>query len=208
MIKLYGKPTSINVRKVLWTLAELGINAELIPCGSGFAPIDTAEFRQLNPNVLVPVLQDGDFVLWESNSICRYLVRKSGHQTLLGSNLQQMAKVEQWMDWQACELNPAWRYAFMALVRQHPDFTDPAAITQSAQQWQQKLQILDATLAQTGAYICGDDFTLADIVLGLSLNRWLQTPLSDRLELPHLAAYQQRLAQRPAAQQFCFNGIA
>ncbi|MFN6264187.1 MAG: glutathione S-transferase family protein [Chromatiaceae bacterium] len=207
-MQLYGKPTSINVRKVLWTLAELETNAELIPCGSGFAPIDTAEFRQLNPNVLVPVLQDGDFVLWESNSICRYLVRKSGHQTLLGSNLQQMAKVEQWMDWQACELNPAWRYAFMALVRQHPDFSDPAAIAQSAQQWQQKLQILDAELAKTGAYICGNDFTLADIVLGLSLNRWLQTPLSDRLELPHLAAYQQRLAQRPAAQQFCFNGIA
>lgn len=207
-MKIYGKPTSINVRKVLWTLAELGIEAELCPCGSGFAPIDTTEFRQLNPNALVPVLQDGDFVLWESNSICRYLVRKSGHPTLLGSDLQQMAKVEQWMDWQACELNPAWRYAFMALVRQHPDFTDSAAITQSAQLWQQKLQILDAELAKTGAYICGEDFTLADIVLGLSLNRWLQTPISDRLELPHLAAYQQRLAQRPAAQQFCFNGVA
>ena len=207
-MQLYGKPTSINVRKVLWTLAELETNAELLPCGSGFAPIDTAEFRQLNPNVLVPVLQDGDFVLWESNSICRYLVRKIGHPTLLGGDLQQMAKVEQWMDWQACELNPAWRYAFMALVRQHPDFTDPAAIAQSAQQWQQKLQILDAELAKTGAYICGADFTLADILLGLSLNRWLQTPLSHRLELPHLAAYQQRLAQRPAAQQFCFNGVA
>ena len=207
-MQLYGKPTSINVRKVLWTLAELETNAELLPCGSGFAPIDTAEFRQLNPNVLVPVLQDGDFVLWESNSICRYLVRKIGHPTLLGGDLQQMAKVEQWMDWQACELNPAWRYAFMALVRQNPDFTDPAAIAQSAQQWQQKLQILDAELAKTGAYICGADFTLADILLGLSLNRWLQTPISDRLELPHLAAYQQRLAQRPAAQQFCFNGVA
>ena len=207
-MQLYGKPTSINVRKVLWTLAELETNAELLPCGSGFAPIDTAEFRQLNPNVLVPVLKDGDFVLWESNSICRYLVRKNGHPTLLGGDLQQMAKVEQWMDWQACELNPAWRYAFMALVRQHPDFTDPAAIAQSAQQWLLKLQILDAALAQTGAYICGADFTLADILLGLSLNRWLQTPIADRLELPHLAAYQQRLAQRPAAQQFCFNGVA
>ena len=207
-MQLYGKPTSINVRKVLWTLAELETNAELLPCGSGFAPIDTAEFRQLNPNVLVPVLKDGDFVLWESNSICRYLVRKNGHPTLLGGDLQQMAKVEQWMDWQACELNPAWRYAFMALVRQHPDFTDPAAIAQSAQQWLLKLQILDAALAQTGAYICGADFTLADILLGLSLNRWLQTPMADRLEFPHLAAYQQRLAQRPAAQQFCFNGVA
>jgi glutathione S-transferase len=208
MIKLYGKPTSINVRKVLWTLAELNMQAELIPCGSGFAPIDTAEFRQLNPNALVPVLQDGDFVLWESNSICRYLVRKHGHPTLLGSDLQQMAKVEQWMDWQACELNPAWRYAFMALVRQHPDFTDPTAIGQSAQQWQHKLHILDTALAQTGPYICGADFTLADIVLGLSLNRWLQTPLSQRLNLPHLQAYQALLEKRPAAQQFCFNGVA
>lgn len=208
MMKLYGKPTSINVRKVLWTLAELNMQAELIPCGSGFAPIDTAEFRQLNPNALVPVLQDGDFVLWESNSICRYLVRKSGHPSLLGSDLQQMAKVEQWMDWQAGELNPAWRYAFMALVRQHPDFTDPALITQSVQQWQQKLQILDAELGKTGAFICGKHFTLADILLGLSLNRWLQTPITARAELPQLAAYQQRLAQRPAAQQFCFNGVA
>lgn len=208
IMKLYGKPTSINVRKVLWTLAELETNAELIPCGSGFAPIDTAEFRQLNPNVLVPVLQDGDYVLWESNSICRYLVRKNGHPTLLGGDLQQMAKVEQWMDWQACELNPAWRYAFMALVRQHADFTDPAAIAQSTRQWQQKLQILDAALAQTGGFICGADFTLADILLGLSLNRWLQTPISDRLELPHLHAYQALLAKRPAAQAFCFNGVA
>ncbi len=207
-MQLYGKPTSINVRKVLWTLAELNIEADFIPCGSGFAPIDTAEFRQLNPNALVPVLVDGDFVLWESNSICRYLVRKYGHPTLSGGDLQQMAKVEQWMDWQACELNPAWRYAFMALVRQHSDFTDPVAITQSTQLWQQKLHILDNALAQSGAYICGADFTLADIVLGLSLNRWLQTPVTDRLQLPHLQAYQALLAQRAAAQRFCFNGIA
>ncbi len=207
-MQLYGKPSSINVRKVLWTLAELNIEADLIPCGSGFAPIDTAECRQRNPNALVPVLQDGDFVLWESNSICRYLVRKHGHPTLLGSDLQQMAKVEQWMDWQACELNPAWRYAFMALVRQHADFTDPAAIAQSAQQWQHKLHILDAALAQSGGFICGENFTLADIVLGLSLNRWLQTPITERTALPHLMAYQALLEKRPAAAQFCFNGVA
>lgn len=156
----------------------------------------------------MPVLVDGDFVLWESNSICRYLVRKNSHPTLSGGDLQQMAKVEQWMDWQACELNPAWRYAFMALVRQHADFTDPLAIAQSTQQWQHKLHILDNALAQSGAYICGKDFTLADIVLGLSLNRWLQTPIVDRATLPHLNAYQALLEKRPAAQQFCFNGVA
>ena len=210
MLRILGKASSINVRKVLWTCAELNLSYEHEEWGSGFQSTETEAFKALNPNALVPVLLDDDFVLWESNAICRYLATQYQHQQkeLLPESVRQRALVEQWMDWQACELNPAWRYAFMALVRQHPDFTDPAAITQSAQQWQQKLQILDATLAQTGAYICGDDFTLADIVLGLSLNRWLQTPLSDRLELPHLAAYQQRLAQRPAAQQFCFNGIA
>lgn len=213
-MQLYGKPTSINVRKVLWTLAELApttgwvADITVIPCGAGYAPIDTADFRQLNPNALVPVLQDGSLTLWESNSICRYLVRKSGHPTLFGGDLSRSARVEQWMDWQIAELNPAWRYAFMGLVRQHPEFTDPAAIAQSERLWQQKLQIVETVLASGTPYLCGEEFSLADIVLGLSLNRWQLTPLSHRDTFPHLTAYQARLAKRPTALQYCFNGVA
>lgn len=110
MITILGKTTSINVRKVLWTCEEAGITYQQEDYGSGFAPTETDAFRALNPNAMVPVLIDGDFVLWESNSICRYLVRKAGRDGLLPSQPQACANVERWMDWQATEFNNAWRW--------------------------------------------------------------------------------------------------
>ncbi len=111
MLKILGKRSSINVRKVLWTCDEVGLTYQQEDYGSGFQPVDTAEFRALNPNGLVPVLLDDDFVLWESNSICRYLTRKTGREDLLPVTPQGAADVERWMDWQATEFNNAWRYA-------------------------------------------------------------------------------------------------
>ncbi len=117
MIRILGKRSSINVRKVLWTCEEAGIEYQQEDYGSGYSPLDTPEFLALNPNALVPVLVDDDFVLWESNSICRYLARKVGRDDLLPSALRAAAQVEHWMDWQATEFNSAWRYAFTGLVR-------------------------------------------------------------------------------------------
>ncbi len=131
MLKILGKRSSINVRKVLWTCDEVGLTYQQEDYGSGFQPIDTAEFRALNPNALVPVLLDDDFVLWESNSICRYLTRKAGREDLLPVTPQGAADIERWMDWQATEFNNAWRYAFMGLVRKDPRFQDPAAMKES-----------------------------------------------------------------------------
>ncbi|MBB5882467.1 glutathione S-transferase [Xanthomonas arboricola] len=117
MLDIYGKPTSINVRKVLWLCEELALDYTLHAYGSGFASVDTEAFRALNPNALVPVIRDGDLVLWESNTICRYLAARAGRADLLPTVPAARALVEQWMDWQATELNNAWRYAFMASVR-------------------------------------------------------------------------------------------
>lgn len=199
MLRLIGKETSINVRKVLWTLAETGLAYERVE----WQP----EHAALNPNGLVPVLVDGDFVLWESNSICRYLCGKAGRADLLPSDLQARAGVEQWMDWQATDLNASWRYAFMALVRQHAAFTDPAQIAASAAAWNRNIGILDRHLAAGGPFAAGAQFTLADIVLGLSLNRWLMTPI-ERPVYPAIAAYVERLLERPAYRAFGRNGIA
>ena len=198
MLTIIGKPTSINVRKVLWTCAELGLS---------FARVDwSEEHAALNPNRMVPVLVDGDFVLWESNAICRYLCARDGTGALLPLDARARARVEQWMDWQATELNNAWRYAFMALVRASPAHTDPAQVAAGVDNWNRHVGILDAQLAATGAHVAGAGFTLADVVIGLSLNRWSMTPMA-RPDYPHVAAYLARLARQPGYREWCANGV-
>ena len=205
MLKIYGKSSSINVRKVLWLCAELDLPYTLEQWGSGFRPTDTDEFRALNPNALVPVIQDGQAVLWESNTICRYLAFRQQRKDLLPDDPLSRALIEQWMDWQATELNTAWRYAFMALVRNSPAHTDCGAIEASIEDWNRHMSILDAQLAKTGTYVAGDTFTLADIVLGLSTHRWFMTPLA-RPDLTAVGAYYERLSKRPPYRLHGRNG--
>ncbi|MES2758641.1 MAG: glutathione S-transferase N-terminal domain-containing protein [Pseudomonadota bacterium] len=200
MLKILGKSSSINVRKVLWTCAELGVQYEHEECATG-AP----ELLALNPNALVPVIVDDGLVLWESNTICRYLCAEHGDGALLPAPPRARALVEQWMDWQATELNTAWRYAFMALVRRSAAHADPAQVAASCAGWNRLLGILDERVGATGAFVVGDDFSVADIVLGLSINRWLMTPL-ERPAYPALAAYYRRLGARRGFAAFCANG--
>jgi len=205
-MRILGKASSINVRKVLWTCEELGLRYEQEQYGSGFMPTDTPAFRALNPNALVPVLRDDDFVLWESNTICRYLAVREGRTDLLPQAAQERARVEQWMDWQATELNDAWRYAFMALVRKSPAHRDPAAIATSAAAWNRRMSIVDAQLSRTGAYMTGEAFTLADVVVGLSTHRWFMTPI-ERPRLAAVEAYYERLGERAGYRTHGRNGV-
>ena len=191
MLRVLGRASSINVRKVLWTCAELSrehVHEEK----------DTKDpaFLALNPNALVPVIIDGELVLWESNTICRYLAASAQRMDLLPAAPAERARVEQWMDWQATELNTAWRYAFMGLVRSSPEHADAVAIAKSARAWNDMMTLLDRQLDKTGAYVAGGQLTLADIVLGLSTHRWLLTPI-ERPALPAVAAYYARLCARP-----------
>ncbi len=206
MIKVLGRPNSINVRKVLWTCDELGLAIEREDWGREYRSTDDPAFRALNPNALVPVLVDDDFVLWESNSICRYLAARERRTDLLPQQPRERARVEQWMDWQATELNGAWRYAFYALARRSPAHTDPAAIAASIASWNKAMALLDAQLARTGAHVTGAGFTLADVVLGLSTHRWFALPI-ERPTLPAVAAYYERLTLRDAFRRHGRNGL-
>jgi glutathione S-transferase len=188
-LRVLGRISSINVRKVLWTCAELDLHIEHVQ--------EDSRLLARNPNALVPVLQDGDFVLWESNSICRYLARKDPRGTLLPAEPEARALVEQWMDWQATELNSAWRYSFYALVRHSAAHRDPGLIAASVDAWNRCMRILDRHFAQGGQFVTGEFFTLADVVIGLSTHRWLHS----HIDKPHLDAvhgYYQRLSVRPA----------
>lgn len=188
-LKILGRTTSINVRKVLWTCAELDFAFEHVET-------DDAMLAR-NPNGIVPVIQDGDFVLWESNAICRYLAGKHPRNVLLPEDPRARAVVEQWMDWQATELNASWRYAFQALVRRSPDHTQAREIAASLSSWHRHMRMLDAQLAHGGQFITGEHFTLADVVIGLSTHRWLMSPI-ERPPLDSLLGYYQRLSVRPA----------
>lgn len=207
MLKILGKDTSINVRKVLWTCEELGLQFEREDWGSGYRDTRAPEFLALNPNAMVPVLVDGGFVLWESNAICRYLARRAAATDLLPPDPAACALVEQWMDWQATELNNSWRYAFMALVRGSSAHTDKAAIEASIANWNRHMEIVDRQLARTGEYIVNAQFTLADVVLGLSVNRWAMTPMP-RPRLEAVEAYYDRLNERPGYRKYGRNGVA
>jgi glutathione S-transferase len=206
MLRILGRSNSINVRKVLWLCAEMGLPYEQEQWGAGFQSTQAPEFRLLNPNAMVPVIRDGDFVLWESNAICRYLASHHDRGDLLPAESQGRARIEQWMDWQVGELNVAWRYAFTALVRRDPLHNDPAAIERSVLSWNRHMTLLEDQLSSTGAYVAGSTFTLADIVIGLSTHRWFMTPLQ-RPNLPAVTQYYERLSERPAFMLHGGNGV-
>jgi glutathione S-transferase len=205
MLRILGKASSINVRKVLWTCAELHIPFEREDWGSGFQPTNTPAFLALNPCAMVPVIQDGDFTLWESNTIIRYLVSRYGGAQLYPTEPMARARVDQWIDWQASELNRSWSYPLMSLVRKSPDYQDSAALAAGCRDWSQNMDILDRQLQKTGAYVSGDEFSLADIPIGLSVNRWFETPLKHP-HFPAVSAYYDRLNQREGYRLYGRNG--
>ncbi len=206
MIEILGKTSSINVRKVLWTCAELNLPFTREDWGSGFRSTQTPEFIALNPNALVPVIRDGDFVLWESNSIIRYLAGRYDGEALYPADPFARARVDQWMDWQATDLNRSWSYAFLALARKSEAHQEPQEIEKSIAQWTHNMRILDARLQETGAFVAGASFSLADIPVGLSVNRWLGTPF-EKPELAGVSAYMERLGKRAGAAAYANSSL-
>ena len=210
MLKIYGRDNSINVRKVLWACVELGIPFEREDWGSGFRSTSEPAFLAMNPNAMVPVIDDGGFVLWESNTILRYLAAQycaDGAASLYPTDVRQRARVDQWIDWQASDLNRSWSQAFMALVRKSPEHDDARLVAASIANWTRYMRVLEQQLQHTGGYVAGADFTLADIPVGLSVNRWFGTPFAHP-ELPAVAAYYERLGEREGFRRYGCNGQA
>lgn len=191
---------------MLWTCAEIGLSPEREDWGVSAPTTCDPAFLAINPKGLVPVLIDGDLVLTESNAICRYLALREVCSELLPEEAKQRAVVDAWMDWQATELNTSWRAAFMGLVRYHTAFSDRASQSKSIEDWNAAMALLDQSIGSGGPFFCGATFTLADIVLALSTNRWEQTPM-ERPELPAIEAWMTLLATRPGFAENCRNGV-
>ena len=202
MLRILGRETSINVRKVLWLADEIALPYVREDWGKPTRDPQSPEFLALNPNGQVPVIiEDGGFVLWESSAVMRYLCDRHDGSGVWPQDVQQRAIVDQWLTWQATELNPPWGYAVYALLRNEPGFDDEAKIGESLRKWERVMRILDDRLAETGAYVAGPQFSLADIAVGLSVRRWLAIPRT----LPELSAvsgYFKQLMARPAATRY------
>ncbi len=197
-LKIWGRKTSSNVQKVLWCCDALGISFERIDIGGPFGGNNDPKYRALNPNGLVPTVEDGGLVLWESNTIIRYLAKRYGHGALYPEDLAAAAKVERWMDWQLAHLNPAITPIFLGFVRTPPEKRDMAAIEAARQRTATLWRMADAPLA-AGPFLSGEELSLADVACGISVHRWYVLPV-ERPEMPHLAAWYKRLTALKAYQ--------
>lgn len=194
MIKIWGRTDSSNVQKVLWCCGELGLAFDRVDLGGKFGGNKDRAYLEMNPNGLVPTMQDGDFVLWESNSIMRYLVDKYGHGKLLPSTPEGRADANRWMDWQLTTLGPAIVPLFWTLIRTPEDKRDPKVVNNALEKSSNAWGIIDNQLAKN-PYVAGENFTIGDIPLGVWAYRWYNLP-AERPRLDNLAAWYKRLCDR------------
>jgi glutathione S-transferase len=196
MLRVWGRKNSANVQKVMWGIGELELAHERIDIAGAFGRNREAAYLALNPNGLVPTLEDGDLVLWESNTILRYLASLHGKGTLEPADPKARARASQWMDWQLSVLGPAIHETFWGLVRTPPEKRNLAAIAASKAKTTAAIQILDAQLAKT-AYVAGDAFSMGDIPVGIFGYRF-HALVPERPPLPHFERWYAALSARPA----------
>jgi len=215
VFKIWGRANSSNVQKVLWMADELGLDYERIDAGGPFGVTADPEYRAMNPNGLIPTVQDDGFVLWESNVVLRYLAMRERATALLpeptsAAALRERAEIEKWMDWASTALAPAMHAAFWGLIRTPVDQRDSSAILASCQKTARQFEILEERLHGRD-WLGGDRFTVADIPAGIFAWRWVGMPWGEagfeRPALPRVDAWSQRLLERPAYRRWVAQPI-
>ena len=196
MLRVWGRTTSINVQKVMWAIGELGLEHERIDVGRSFGGLETKEYGALNPNRLVPTLQDGEVVLWESNVIVRYLAARFGAGRLWPHDPAVRGVADQWMDWQQTTLLPDMRTVFWGLVRTSPEKRDQPRIDAAVNSLKAIWPRLDAHLKDR-PFVAGDGLTMGDIPVGAMCHRYHALGI-ERAPLPHLESWYRKLQARDA----------
>ena len=196
MLTIWGRDNSVNVQKVVWAAAELRLDFERVDAGGAFGGLDTAEYGVMNPNRKIPVLRDGDAVVWESNACVRYLAARYGRGTLWPEDPVLRARADQWMDWQISTLLPDMSVVFWQLIRTPEAERDMTSVAASAERLQEIWPVLDSHL-KTRPFVGGSGFTMGDIPLGAMAWRWYNLPLR-RGTFDNVEAWYHRLQERPA----------
>lgn len=193
MLTIWGRLNSHNVKKVVWFADEIGLPFVRHDVGGHFGMDDA--YLAKNPNALIPTIEDGDLILWESNAILRYLAARHGSPALWPADPVARARADRWMDWQFAFAD-AQRDAFLALVRHKPEERDMAALARSAEQSGKAMRILDDALA-TQRWLSGDAFGVADVPMGVYAHTFFTLDM-ERPDVPHVRAWYDRLRERPA----------
>jgi len=196
VLTIYGRTNSVNVQKVLWCLAELAVPYTRVDAGLSYGKNTEPWYLALNPNGKVPLLQDGEFTLWESNTIVRYLAGKHGAGSLCPTSLEARALAERWMDWQLSTLLRPVSIVFQNLFRVPRHERDGGAIEANLREANRAMTLLDAHLTEQ-LYVAGAAFTMGDIPVGAVAHRWLEIPGIERPPLVAVRAWRARLAERP-----------
>ena len=207
MLRILGRANSFNVRKVLWLCDEIGLPFEREDYGRGFRPTNTPEFLKHNPIAQVPCVIDDGFVMRESHAIVRYLAAKHGATNLYPVDLKERQKIEAWMDWVAYDVTHSLRGAFLGGQLKEPPWNNEWFVAQGRKDLTAQMKLLDDHLAANGPYVLGREFTLADIPIGLVVNRWFSLKDVTRPAYPALAAYYELLTARPAYRAHGRNGL-
>jgi glutathione S-transferase len=197
MLKIWGRANAPNVQKVLWGCEELGLAYQRVDPDGPHAGIDKQSYLKINPNGLVPTLEDGDFILWESHAILRYLAARRSGGALYPTDPRLRAIVDQWLDWQAAHQAHVVR-GLVKLFRR-PGEDASKAVDEARYLAEPLFVILDERLRQA-AFVAGPTFTLADIPNAIGARRWLSLPI-ERPALPALEEWVARTSARPAFQR-------
>lgn len=198
MLRIWGRLSSINVQKVVWCADELGLAYERIDAGGAYGVTKSPEYLAMNPNAIVPTIDDDGFILYESNAIVRYFCRRRP-TALWPDDAKKRADADRWMEWQSTNFTPVMRDAFWQLVRTPADKRDAAVIERSREACEKHAAILDAHLANN-EYLASYGFSPADIVNGCAVHRWLNMPL-ERIRRPNMERWYAALKSRPASRQ-------
>jgi glutathione S-transferase len=210
MLKIWGRASSSNVQKLLWFCDEIGLAYERIDAGLAYGVTKTPEYLAMNPNALVPTIDDAGFVLWESNTILRYLAAKTERWDWYARGLQERAEIEKWMDWTNSSLAAAITPIIWQLYRTPTEQRDPKVLTQSTAKATQLMGILDHHFS-TQPYAAGDRMSLADIPMAIQTYRWMVMPWDQlnatKPELPFLQTWYQGMTERPVFQKVVMIGL-
>ncbi|WP_347904885.1 glutathione S-transferase [Pseudomonas purpurea] len=206
MLKIWGRKNSSNVRKALWCAEELGLTYQALDAGGAFGVVDTPEYRAMNPNGRIPVIEDEGFVLWESNTIVRYLAaRHAANSHWYAADVQARAAAEKWMDWTTSTFTEPFRHLFWGVLRTPADQQDWVKINSALNTCAELLNMVDQALSAQ-PYLSGEEIGVGDIPLGSFIYAWFEMPI-ERPRMGYLEAWYARLKQRPAYQKAVMTAL-